>query len=158
MFYVIRSNGTRTNLRSTYVKNNSYPWIPQTADTYGLGVDIRDRVTGEVVSRVKNVVVSPITYSPLKLAVYRTGFFVTYRVGVLVDLAARAEGGSGDYEYMFFVILSNGTRTNLRSTFVKNNSYPWIPRTPDNYQLGVEIRDRITGESLIEVKPVTITP
>lgn len=158
MFYVIRSNGTRTNLRSTYVKNNSYPWIPQTADTYGLGVDIRDRVTGEVVSRVKNVVVSPITYSPLKLAVYRTGFFSTYRVGVQVDLAARAEVESGDYEYMFFVIRSNGTRTNLRSTFVKNNSYPWIPQTPDNYQLGVEIRDRITGESLIEVKPVTITP
>ncbi len=153
-FYVLRSNGARVNFRSAPVSSNIYPWTPVTPDTYTLGVDIYDAL-GQKVNQEKTITVK--APSQLSVAVFRAGWSDTYTLGQTIGLAARGEGGTEPYKYQFFVLRSNGTRVNFRSTPVSSNIYPWTPVTPDTYTLGVDIYDA-TGQKVTGVKMITVLP
>lgn len=155
-FYVLRSNGSRVNFRKTPVSSNVYPWTSVTPDTYTLGVDVYD-ATGKKVTEEKTISVLPVATEPFHVAVFRSGWSDTYRLGQTINLAARGEGGVKPYKYQFFVLRSNGNRVNFRKTPVYSNVYPWTPVTPDTYTLGVDIYDA-SGKKVTATKTIRVLP
>ncbi|MDI9498897.1 MAG: hypothetical protein QM270_10510, partial [Bacillota bacterium] len=151
-FYVIRSNGTRVILRD-YALSNTYNWNPVTPDTYQVGVNVRD-ASGEIINQEKTVTVKLPEEEQLRIAVFRAGTKSTYTVGETVALAARAEGGKTPYQYQFYVIRSNGARVILRD-YALSNTFNWKPRTPDTYQVGVNVKDA-AGTIVYQEKTVTV--
>ncbi|MDI9469361.1 MAG: glycosyl hydrolase family 17 protein [Bacillota bacterium] len=151
-FYVVRSNGSKVILRN-YAFSNIFNWIPLTADTYQLGVNVEDD-KGRVVSEVKTVTVK----KGLTVAVFRAGSKSTYKVGEIVALAARGEDGATPYRYQFYVYRSNGAKVILRD-YGYSNIFNWKPTTPDSYRVCVAICDAkgamVTAKTPVEVKPCT---
>ena len=78
---------------------------------------------------------------PLEVAVFRAGNKTTYRSADLINLAARGTGGSSPYRYQYYLIRSNGVRSNL-TAIRSSNIASWRPSTPGTYTLGVVIRDK----------------
>ena len=60
-------------------------------------------------------------------------------VGDTVILSADLAGGTGEYEYEFYVI-RNGEEILLRS-YGSSNTYKWQPFTPAEYTVGVRVKD-----------------
>ena len=146
-FYIVRSNGSKVILRN-YAYNNTFSWKPYTADTYKVGVNVKD-AGGKIVNRVKTVTVT----KPLRVAVFRAGNKSTYTVGETVALAARGEGGTSPYQYQFYVYRSNGTRVILKN-YSGVNIYSWKPQTRDKYRVCVAIKD---AKGAVITKAVYIT-
>lgn len=58
-----------------------------------------------------------------------------------VNISAQATGGVGEYQYCFYVI-RNDKKIILQS-FSNNNECVWMPYTPAEYKVCVEVRDQI---------------
>ena len=135
-FYVKRSDGRKVNFRSRPTNSNIYAWTPLTADSYIAGVDIYDYAGNHTFKELPVTVSAP---APLSVAVFRAGNSSTYKIGDVINLAARGEGGKAPYKYQFYAIRPNGSRVNFRSTPVSSNIYPWTPVTPGSYRIGVDV-------------------
>lgn len=136
-FVVQRSNGQRVLLRD-YSSNNTFRWIPVTPDRYVVTAFAKDaRGTVKGYSRTVTITKTP----PLEVAVFRAGNKTTYRSADLINLAARGTGGSSPYRYQYYLIRSNGVRSNL-TAIRSSNIASWRPSTPGTYTLGVVIRDK----------------
>ena len=153
-FYVVRSNGARVILRD-YALGNTYNWTPRTPDTYQVGVNVED-AAGQTVNQEKTVTVNQPLVETLEVAVFRAGTKSEYTAGETIALAARGEGGTAPYQYQFYVIRSNEARVILRD-YALGNTYNWTPRTPDTYQVGVNIKDA-AGQTVNQEKTVTVNP
>lgn len=153
-FYAVPSNGPSMILRD-YASSNIYSWEPQTADTYSVGVNVRD-ASGATANQSNTIEVQPNVTDPLSLAVFRTGYQTSYTVGDSVGLAARAEGGTTPYRYQFYVVRSNGSQVILRD-YAASNIFTWVPATPDTYQVGVNVMDA-QNNLVNQVKTVTVHP
>jgi hypothetical protein len=151
-FYVVRSNGSKVILRD-YAYSNVFNWQPVTADTYQVGVNVKD-ATGEVVNREETITVKPIVVVPFKIAVMRTGNWLSYKPGDRVALAARAEGGTTPYRYQFYATDSEGTEVILRN-YAYSNIFNWRPVTADTYQIGVRVKDG-TGQIVSQDQTVEV--
>ncbi len=135
-YYAVGSDNVERIL-SDYAYSNIYSWQPQVADTWQVGVRIKD-ATGEIVSQVKNVIVR--AFPPLKIAVFRAGYKDQYDSGQVVALAARAEGGAVPYRYQFYVVDSAGNKTVLRD-YAYSNIFSWTPGHDDDYEVHVSVKD-----------------
>lgn len=150
-FYAIRPNGSHVNFRSQPVYSNVYPWTPVTAGTYDVGVDIYDANGAKVTAKTVRITVE--AADPLSVAVFRAGYKTSYNVGETVALAARGEGGSGNYQYQFYLYRSNGAKVVLKN-FCTGNVCSWKPQTPDHYRVCVDIKD---SSGVIVTKEIEIT-
>ncbi|MDI9468648.1 MAG: hypothetical protein QM296_00395 [Bacillota bacterium] len=148
-FVAARSDGTETILRD-YAYSNVFNWKPTTPDSYLLTVSVLD-ANDRWDIRNRYIWVT----AGLRIAVFRTGNKTSYSTGETVALAARAEDGATPYRYQFYVVRSNGSKVILRK-FASSNVFNWTPTTPDNYRVGVEVKDA-NGLTVSEEKNVTVT-
>ncbi|MDI9469431.1 MAG: InlB B-repeat-containing protein [Bacillota bacterium] len=157
-FYILYLDGSRNCFTEDPVFRESFPWIPEAAGDYTLGVDVYD-VTGQLATQTTVVRVNP---PPLVIAEFRTGGSDVYELGQRIHLSAWGEGGIEPYEYQFYVLYPDNSRENFTETPVPANSHEWIPDAPGDYTLGVDVYDMTgqmaTAESQVMVRPPHIPP
>ncbi|MDI9469842.1 MAG: InlB B-repeat-containing protein [Bacillota bacterium] len=151
-FYAVGSDGVEHKLRN-YAYSNIYGWEPLVADTWQLGVRVKD-ATGDTVSQLKNVTVRD--FPPLGIAVFRAGYKDRYNSGEAIPLAARAEGGAPSYRYQFYWVDVEGTKTVLRD-YAWSNIFSWIPKVNGNYEVHVSVKDS-NGTVIDEQRRIYVGP
>lgn len=132
-FYVIRDG--RKIILQNYSEKNTCVWRPYTVADYLLYVEVMDQ-NGRVASANVNYRVEDSTLRIKELAISPQQSSVKNQP---VSISASAEGGSGQYQYSFYVIRDE--RKIMLQPYSSQNNYLWTPYTVADYKVCVEVKD-----------------
>ena len=124
-----------------YGPSNTFVWTPSTAGNYDIFVEVR--TAGSTVLRDAYAAVnffqvrssSPATSLNLVPSVASP-----QATGTPITFTASGVGGSGPYEYRFYLNDGSGAGFTLVQPYSPANSFVWTPSTAGNYDLFVEVR------------------
>ena len=146
-FYVIRDN--RKIILQKYSTVNTCVWLPYTVAEYTLGVEVID-ASGMVASVSKPYNIVQTTLSVQNFVVDPEMAGVRYET---INLTAQASGGSGIYEYCFYVI-RDGRKIVLKD-FSNENACLWTPYTVASYTVCVDVKDSY-GDIVSKTYPYSV--
>ena len=135
-----------------YSDNNSIIWNGMPEGMHTLYVDVKEIVTGEIVTKQMNF---EIVSKELRATLY-TSKESPQTYGTNVTLTVTASGGSGSYEYKFY---KNNEVTGglwVMQDYSAKNSVVWNGMPEGEHTLYVDVRDKITGKIQTEKKNFTI--
>ncbi|MBS5387634.1 MAG: hypothetical protein KHY31_09675, partial [Clostridiales bacterium] len=147
-YYAIR-NGQEIQLRED-ITGNIFIWGPVTPAQYEVCVEVQDSIGNKETATIP----FEVKYTDFKITKFmmsKTG--ISYK-GEPIVLSAAAEGGSGNYQYRFYVI-RDGSEIVLQNYSTKT-SYTWGPITPADYYVCVDVKDINTGTILTKILQITI--
>jgi len=133
-FYVER-NGNKIMLQD-FSTLSSIKWTPVTSADYRVYVEVKDG-NGNIYQNYREFEVVKKSLTVKSFTMSPTG---TVRPYGSVTLKAMGDGGSGSYQYKFYVV-RNGKDEIILQDFSKDNTYIWHPYTIANYNVNVCIRD-----------------
>lgn len=132
-YYVVR-NGQEIPLRD-FGKDNVHIWGPFTPAEYSVCVEVKDS-SGNSATQTKKF---KIIQSDFKISNFVMSKAGIAHKGDSIRLTANAAGGSGNYEYRFYVIRNN--QEIVIRDYGKSNSYTWVPITIADYCVCVDVND-----------------
>ncbi|MBL0225519.1 MAG: multicopper oxidase domain-containing protein [Geobacteraceae bacterium] len=140
-FYVNDGSGAGFVLAQAYGPSNTFAWTPAATGNYDVFAEVR--VVGSAVDRDA---FKAVNFFQIMSAVPPTGLDVTSNVaspqapGTPISFTAAAVGGSGTFEYRFY--LNDGSGAGFIETrgYSTVDTWTWTPAATGNYDLFVEVR------------------
>ena len=140
-FFVKGPNDLTATLMQDYSTTDTFPWTtPSNLGTYLIGVQVRNAGSTQFFEAQKWI---PFNVAPPAAsgATLISDTSSPQLAGVPVTFTAGASGGTGSYEYKFFVKGPNDSTATLMQDYSTTNTFPWTtPATPGTYQIGVQVR------------------
>ena len=136
-----------------YSDNNSIIWNGMPEGMHTLYVDVKEIVTGEIVTKQMNF---EIVSKELRATLY-TSKESPQTYGTNVTLTVTASGGSGSYEYKFY---KNNEVTGglwVMQDYSAKNSVVWNGMPAGEHTLYVDVKDELTGKIETVKKTFIIT-
>lgn len=133
-YYVVRAESIVV-LRD-YSTSNTCTWRPYTAAEYRVYVNVKDANGVIYTESLDYKVEEAAALSIQDFTVLPESQIVRNNT---VSITAQAEGGTGEYEYCFYLV-RNSSKIVLKD-FTSDNSVLWTPYTAADYKVHVEVRD-----------------
>jgi len=133
------NSGSGYNIVQDYSATNTYVWTPAANGAYDFLVDVR--TAGSTVARDAS---TKLFYYQIQSA-GATGVTVSPDLaspqapGTPITLTAAGQGGSGTYEYRFW--LNSGSGYSIVHDYSAANTFVWTPAATGNYDILVDVRN-----------------
>jgi len=124
-----------------YGAANTYTWTPQSTGAYDILVDVRNAGS----SAMRHASTKIFYYRILPAAAAASGVTLTPNlasprtVGSPITFTATGQGGSGSYEYRFW--LNSGSGYTIVQDYGHQNTYVWTPTATGAYDILVDVRN-----------------
>jgi cytochrome c peroxidase len=147
-FYINDGSGAGFVLAQPYGASNTLIWNPSAAGNYDIFVEIR--TSGTTSLRDAYAVLN---YFQIKTSVPATGVTLTPSAaspqtpGTPIIFSAAAQGGSGPYEYGFYLNDGSGAGYVVAQPYGPSNTFVWTPSAAGNYDVFVQVR--IAGSAVL---------
>lgn len=119
--------------------SNTATFIPKIAGNYQIIVDVKDVVTGQVITKSTSYSIPKDYYSSINLSTTNTA------IDKAISISASGNLGSGNYQYKFVWERDGWKQWGVVQHFSAKNVAAYIPKTPGNYKIYVDVRDMTTG-------------
>jgi FtsP/CotA-like multicopper oxidase with cupredoxin domain len=132
------NSGTGFNIVQDYSTAGTFPWVPSAAGAYDILVDARS--AGSTAFREASTKLFYYQITPAAA----TGVTLTPNaaspqpLGTPITLTAAGQGGSGTYEYRFWV--NSGSGFSMVRDYSAANTYNWTPAATGAYDILVDVR------------------
>jgi cytochrome c peroxidase len=139
------NSGSGFLLQQAYGAANSWAWTPSAAGNYDIFVEVR--TAGSTALREAWAALYSYhidTPAPASAVTIAPGLASPQPSGTPITFTANGQGGSGPYEYRFY--LNSGSGYVLQRDYNPSNSWTWTPSAAGNYDVFVEVRT--VGSSL----------
>jgi hypothetical protein len=133
------NSGSGYNIVQDYSATNTFAWTPVATGAYDILIDVRS--TGSTVVRDASTKIFYYQIGPAPA----TGVTVTpnlaspQNVGTPITLTAVGQGGSGTYEFRFWV--NSGLGYTITQDYSASNTFVWTPGSTGNYDILVDVRN-----------------
>ena len=149
-YYVIRDvDGREVQLRD-FSEESVYIWGPLTPMQYTVCVEVKDSY-GQTAVLSKEFEIRTTDFSITNFSASKAE---SAYAGDNILLTAGAAGGGGKYQYKFYVI-RNDVQILLKD-YSALNSYTWVPITPAEYYVCVDVKDQESGIVLTQMFHMSI--
>jgi Bacterial Ig domain len=135
--FSIKSGGIVYTVTRPYSTVNTWTWTPTLPGAYDIQVDVR--VVGSVAASeaVANVFFYQIE-TPATTVTVTPNLAAPRAPGTPITFTATATGGSGPFEYRFWV--NNGNGYAVAQNYSSANTFIWTPTKPGIYDILVDVR------------------
>jgi len=134
------NSGSGYSIVQDYGAANTLVWTPAATGNYDILVDVRN--TGSTALREAS---TNLFYYQIISSSAATGVTVTpdlaspQATGTPITLTASGQGGSGSYEYQFW--LNSGAGYSIVQEYSAANTFVWTPAVTGNYDILVDVRN-----------------
>lgn len=165
------NSGTGFSVVQNYSEANTFVWTPAVAGAYDILVDVRtsgSTVVRDAFARINFYQIRNAT-TPATAVTLVPNVASPQTAGTAITFTAAASGGSGPYEYRFWVNFGAGFL--IAQNYSTANTFVWTPTVAGNYDIMVDVRnvgttvlrDTFTKLFLYAIQPavatgVSITP
>jgi len=142
-----KTTGTAYVVAQPYSASNTWIWNPAITGPFDIKVDVRNAGSTAASEASGNIFFYQITIAtaPATAVTIVPDVATPQVVGTPVTFTATASGGSGPYEYRFWVNIGAGFL--VAQDYSTNNTFVWIPTTVGNYDIMVDVRN--TGSTVL---------
>lgn len=140
-FYLNDGSGAGFVLQQDYSSTASWTWTPSAAGNYDLFVEVR-RAGADVLRDAY----ASVNFYQIQAAIPPNAVSLTPSIaspqasGTQITFTATASGGSGPYEYRFYLNDGSGAGYVLQGPYSATNTFVWTPTAAGNYDVFVETR------------------
>ena len=133
------NSGNGYNIAQDYSAVNTFVWTPLVAGAYDLLVDARS--TGSTSDREASIKLFyyQVTASPASGVTVTPSKSSPESLGNTIILTALGQGGTGSYEYRFWV--NSGAGYAIVQDYSATNTFAWTPVAIGNYDILVDVRN-----------------
>ena len=126
-------NGKEIIIRN-YSEQNNASWNPRTVGMYILGVRAKNE-NGEIIRKEINYEIK----DELSITNFSIDCMSPQEIKKTINISADSIGGTGKILYKFYIKDKNETK--ILQDFNENKTVKWVPDTPGNYKIIVEVKD-----------------
>ncbi|MRR34319.1 hypothetical protein EG829_06380 [bacterium] len=140
-FWLNNGSGAGYVMQQDYGASNVWAWTPGTVGNYDIFVETRN-IGSTALREAYNV----INYYQVTAALPATVLSLTSDLaapqapGTPITFTAVAQGGSGSYEYRFWLNDGSGAGYVLQQDYTSSNTWLWTPGATGNYDVFAETR------------------
>jgi cytochrome c peroxidase len=133
------NSGSGFALVQDYSAASSFVWTPAAAGAYDLLVDLRNTGSTALREASAKVFFYQVVPPPATGVSVAPNLASPQPVGTAITFTAQGLGGSGSYEYRFW--LNSGTGYNLVRDYAASNTLAWTPAETGNFDILVDVRN-----------------
>jgi len=137
------NSGSGYSVVQNYSTTNSYVWTPAAAGAYDILVDVRNAGTSVQRDAFARMLYYKIVPTAATGVTVTTNLASPVTVGTPVTFTATGQGGSGTYEYRFWI--NSGSGYSVVQNYSTTNSYVWTPAAAGAYDILVDVRNAGTS-------------
>ncbi|MRR54722.1 MAG: hypothetical protein EG822_09460 [Deltaproteobacteria bacterium] len=135
------NSGSGYAIAQDYSTANSWTWTPAVAGAYDILVDVRTEGSAELrdASSAINFFQITATSTPATGVAVVSDVASPQTVNAPITFTATGSGGSGTYEYRFWI--NSGAGFLIAREYSADNTFVWTPTTAGNYDIMVDVRN-----------------
>lgn len=132
------NSGTGFNIVQDYSTAATYVWTPSAAGAYDILVDVRSIGSTAFREASTKLFYYKITPSPATSVILSSNLSSPQLTGTPITFSAVGQGGSGSYEYRFWV--NSGSGFNIAQDYSATSTFVWTPSAAGAYDILVDVR------------------
>jgi hypothetical protein len=133
------NSGSGYSIVRDYAAANTFVWTPLTTGAYDILVDVRNAGSTAVRDASAKLFYYEIVPAAASGVTVLPGLASPQAAGTPVTFTALGQGGSGSYEYRFW--LNSGTGYSIIQEYSAANTLLWTPGTPGAYDILADVRN-----------------
>jgi len=133
------NSGSGYTVVQDYSISNTFAWIPGSPGAYDILVDVRNAGSTAVREAFAKVFFYKIAAAAATGVTLTPNLASPRSVGTPITFTAAGEGGSGTYEYRFW--LNSGSGFTIVQNYSATNTFVWTPTAQGAYDILVDVRN-----------------
>lgn len=133
------NSGSGFQIVQAYSTTNTFVWTPVAAGAYDLLVDVRSAGSTNFREASTKLFFYKITAAPASGVTLVPDLASPQAPNTTVTFTAQGQGGSGTYEYRFWV--NSGLGFNIVQAYSSSNTFAWTPTLNGAYDILVDVRN-----------------
>lgn len=133
------NSGSGFNIVQEYSASNTFVWTPVALGAYDLLVDIRNAGSGEFREALTKLFFYQIIAAPATGVTLTPNLASPQAPNTTITFTAQGQGGSGTYEYRFWV--NTGLGFEITQDYSAVNTFPITPAATGAFDVLVDVRN-----------------